>query len=204
MDNYAILSRGGKQRNLRASRQLLPFNDKIFAGPFSIEIVEPFKTLHMRLDKNETDVEYDLTWHGSVPPALEGNHFEVSRGRVTHQISRYVQTGQVSGTIRCGDEQIEVTPDQWWGVRDHSWGIRPMSGGQGEPLQPPCNGTSWHFVRSAFPLSRCISICSNRSASAQPISPRRSCVPKDRVNSTMRSAKCRTISAGASRPRPRP
>ena len=95
MDNYAILSRGGKQRNLRASRQLLPSNDQIYAGPFSIEIVEPFKTLKMRLDKNETDVEYDLTWHGSVPPALEGNHFEVSRGRVTHQISRYVQTGQV-------------------------------------------------------------------------------------------------------------
>ena len=143
MDNYAILSRGGKQRNLRASRQLLPFNDQIFAGPFSIEIGEPLKTLHLRLDKNETDVEYDLTWHGSVPPALEGNHFEVSRGRVTHQISRYVQTGQVSGTIRCGDEQIEVTPDRWWGVRDHSWGIRPMSGGQGEP---PVASVQWNLM----------------------------------------------------------
>lgn len=40
------------------------FNDQIFTGPFSIEIVEPFKTLKMRLDKHATDVEYDLT---SIP-----------------------------------------------------------------------------------------------------------------------------------------
>lgn len=143
MDNYAVLSRGGKQRNLRAARQLLPHNDRVFAGPFSIEVVEPLKTLRMQLGPNDTDVEYDLTWHGSVPPALEGNHFEVNRGRVTHQITRYVQTGQLSGTIRCGDERIEVTPDRWWGVRDHSWGIRPMSGGQGDP---PVASARWNFM----------------------------------------------------------
>lgn len=143
MDNYAVLSRGGKQRNLRASRQLLPFNDKVFAGPFSIEVVEPLKTLRLRLEKNDTDVEYDLTWNGSVEPALEGNHFEVNRGRVTHQISRYVQTGQLSGTIRCGDEKIDVTPERWWGVRDHSWGIRPMSGEQGAP---PVTSVLWNFM----------------------------------------------------------
>jgi len=143
MDNYAVLSRGGKQRNLRAARQLLPHNDKVFAGPLSIEVIEPFKQLRLRLGPNETDVEYDLTWHGSVAPALEGNHFEVNRGRVTHQITRYVQTGQIEGRIRCGDEEISVTPDRWWGVRDHSWGIRPMSRKEGDPPAAP---PRWNFL----------------------------------------------------------
>ena len=42
------------------------------------------------------------------------------------------QTGRWTGSITADGETLEVTPDRWWGIRDRSWGIRPV----GEP-EPP-------------------------------------------------------------------
>ena len=45
---------------------------------------------------------------------------------------RMAQTGRWAGSITVDGETLEVTPDRWWGIRDRSWGIRPV----GEP-EPP-------------------------------------------------------------------
>lgn len=143
MDGFAVAARGGIQRNLRASRQLLPHNDRIAVGPLSAEIVTPLEQLRFRSVDNPAGIAFDLTWQASVAPALEGRHFEVNRGRVSHDLVRYVQTGQFDGSITIGGETITVTPDRWWGVRDHSWGIRPMSAAPGDP---PVASVAWNFL----------------------------------------------------------
>lgn len=143
MDGFAILSRGGVQRNLRAARQLLPDNATVWAGPLSAEVITPLERLRFRMAESDAGFGFDLTWDGSVPPALEGRHFEVNRGRVTHDIARFVQTGKVSGELRVGSEAIPMEPSRWWGVRDHSWGIRPMAPG---PDDPPLASANWNFL----------------------------------------------------------
>ena len=44
---------------------------------------------------------------------------------------RMAQTGRWTGSITADGETLEVTPQQWWGIRDRSWGIRPV--GEAEP-----------------------------------------------------------------------
>ena len=67
---------------------------------------------------------------------------------------RFVQTGFWSGTgCSVGDEHFEVTPDRWKGVRDRSWGIRPV--GETEPAgHPPGNEGQltgmWNYAPMQF------------------------------------------------------
>ncbi|MBX3595039.1 hypothetical protein [Sphingomonas sp.] len=143
MDGFAILSRGGKQTNLRLSRALLPHADRIAVGPLSAEIVAPLETLCLRLDENPAAIGFHLTWRAAVAPALEGRHFEVHRARVAHDLSRYVQTGRIEGQLTIGGETMTLEPDRWWGVRDHSWGIRPMAPVPGDPPQV---SVRWNFL----------------------------------------------------------
>ena len=83
MDGFCIAARGGTQRNLRVSRQLSPYYSRIAVGPMSVDIIDPLKEFRCRLAENESGLAYDLTWSASQPPALEGRHFEVNRGRRT-------------------------------------------------------------------------------------------------------------------------
>lgn len=143
MDAFVIVARGGVQQNVRASRQLLPHNDQIAVGPFSARILVPFEELEFRLEDNPSGVRFDLRWSASVAPALEGRHFEVSRARNSHDLVRYVQTGVMRGILVNDGERIEIESHRWWGVRDHSWGIRPMSPLPGDP---PLASVAWNFL----------------------------------------------------------
>jgi hypothetical protein len=131
------------QYNLRASRQLMPKTHEIAVGPMSVQIIEPLKTLRFRLDDNESEMKYDITWHGVVEPALEARHFEVNRARVTHDISRYVQTGRMTGWIDIPGMHFDLDRENWWAVRDHSWGIRPMTS---QPGAPPVANVEWNLL----------------------------------------------------------
>ena len=50
--------------------------------------------------------------------------------------SRFCQTGCWSGRLRVGTREFDVGPDDWWGGRDRSWGVRPV--GEPEP-----SGRTW-------------------------------------------------------------
>jgi hypothetical protein len=143
MEGFAIATHGTVQRNLRVSRQLSGGSQAIDVGPLSAEIVEPFKTLRFHLESNPSEISFDLTWHASMPSMLEGRHFEINRARVTHDLSRYVQLGRISGHVQLPDTRLQFEPETGWGERDHSWGIRPMAGIPGEP---PAASAEWNFL----------------------------------------------------------
>ena len=54
--------------------------------------------------------------------------------------TRMTQNGRWSGTFTAGGRTYQVDPSQWWGVRDHSWGIRPVGGGEPPSAPPPGAG----------------------------------------------------------------
>lgn len=143
MEGFAIFGRGAAQRNVRMSRQLSPHHGAISVGPMRAEVLEPLRKLRFVLDENESGLAFDLEWSGAVAPALEGRHFEVSRARVSHDLVRYVQTGRLTGRIFANGESFEARPDRCWGVRDHSWGVRPMRAVEGDP---PLQSPAWKFL----------------------------------------------------------
>jgi hypothetical protein len=119
---YALLNVRGKQTTLRFNRAWRrDFNVKI--GPWRVEFVEPLKVIRLVLETNPSGITFDLLWEGTSPAFLEDHHVAVHRGRRTTDQTRYSQPGQVSGHLALGEQTWTVTPNQWSGARDHSWGL---------------------------------------------------------------------------------
>ncbi len=92
-------------------------------GPVTIDIAEPFRTIHLHVDDvPEAPVAMDLTFRART------REYGLRRGtmKAGHEIiwdqSHMVQSGTFTGTFTHQGVTYEV--DDWWGQRDHSWGIR--------------------------------------------------------------------------------
>jgi hypothetical protein len=93
------------------------------AGPVRIDIVEPFRTVRLHVDDlPAAPVALDLTFTARTAA------YGLRRGtmRVGHELiwdqSHMLQSGTYQGTFTHNGRTYEV--DDWWGQRDHSWGIR--------------------------------------------------------------------------------
>ncbi len=130
-DAFAVVRRGTQHRVIRASRTLGDRADTT-AGPLRVEVIEGLRELRFVIEPNEHGIEADLRWKGAMPAYLEPRQHIRKYGRTLFDTMRFVQTGCWEGTLAVAGETFRVTPDRWWGVRDRSWGVRPV----GEP-EPP-------------------------------------------------------------------
>lgn len=133
MDAAAVLIVDGIQHNVRASR-ILGAEIEPSCGPITVDMVEPLKAFSLKISCPEGDVHGQLDWRGILPPEEEHPHFRRVRRRVVDHHVRFNQIGVVTGWLEVGSEQIEV--NEWWGCRDHSWGVRPRMGVP-EPVTGP-------------------------------------------------------------------
>jgi hypothetical protein len=131
-DAFAVVLRGDHHRVVRASRELGADRMDTSVGPFRVEVLEGLKRLRVVCEPNEWDLDFDLTFEGSVPAVQEPRHHIRQHERVVFDTMRLAQTGRWSGRLNVGGERFVVDPARWWGVRDRSWGVRPV----GEP-EPP-------------------------------------------------------------------
>ena len=133
MDAFAGIQRGTQQRTVRASRVLAPRSDEMAVGPLSFEVIEPFEKLRIALAANEAQpLQFDLTFSATMPAFFENRDVVIAGGRTASDVIRYHQAGTVSGWIEIDGERIVVDPEEWYGFRDHSWGVREHVG-----LAPP-------------------------------------------------------------------
>jgi hypothetical protein len=125
MDGFGGVSRGREQWTVRGSRELRG-DPATAVGPVAYEVLEPLNSVRVRLAESDVlDVSFDLVFTGALPPFLEGrNEFRDATGRIASDVIRYHQSGSVSGWVSAGGERHEVTPGEWFGFRDHSWGVR--------------------------------------------------------------------------------
>lgn len=126
IDGFGGISRGHEQWTVRGSRELRTKPEATAVGPVVYEVVEPLKVVRLRLDKNDVlEVSFDLTFTAALPPYFEDrNAFRDAIGRIASDVIRYHQVGDVSGWVSIGGERHELVPEDWFGVRDHSWGLR--------------------------------------------------------------------------------
>lgn len=119
---YAGINLNGIQHTVRLSRIWRPdFNTAI--GPLSYEFTRPMEEIRLVLEPNDSELEFDLRWIALAPPHLEAHHSAQNRMRTTTDQTRYTQGGTVSGHIIFKGERFEVKPMEWFGSRDHSWGL---------------------------------------------------------------------------------
>ena len=128
IDGFGCLALPDRQINVRVSR---PLDDRLVmeAQGLSYEVVNPWRELRMRLE-GDHPLRFDLTWRGTMPVIEEqewwGTHNRVNE-RLAIDVRRYEQSGLISGWIEAEGRRMEVR--DWFGVRDHSWGVRGGVGG---------------------------------------------------------------------------
>ncbi|MGY1829711.1 hypothetical protein ACI8AA_04680 [Geodermatophilus sp. SYSU D01180] len=127
IDMFAGISRGKEQLTVRASRQLDSDPERVGVGPLDYEVLEPLRKVRWVLRENHVlPIRFDLTVTGVLPPFLESkdSQREPSGFRICSDLLRYHQPSTVSGRIWVDGEQIDVHDEEWFGFRDHSWGVR--------------------------------------------------------------------------------
>jgi hypothetical protein len=151
IDGFAGLAHGTTQRTVRASRLLQADPNAMSAGPLRYEVLDPLRQVRLVLDANQAQpLQFDLVFSGLLPPFFEGRDLMLdSNGRTASDLVRYHQAGTVSGWIECAGERIAVKPEEWFGFRDHSWGVREHVGAEPTDLPPAhrekIGGFDMHF-----------------------------------------------------------
>ena len=119
---YAGVSDRGQQTTARFSRPWRAHADTSI-GPYSIRFVEPLQQIRMTLESHDSPLTFAFDWIGVGSVIEEPHHRAESRGRTTSDLTRYYQSGTADGWIQVGDKRFTFEPGQWWGSRDHSWGL---------------------------------------------------------------------------------
>jgi hypothetical protein len=156
VDGFAIASLGSAQHNLRLSRDCNEDRDRSRVGPLRVEVLEGLRRLRVVLEPNEHGLELDVTFEARQAPWERGRDFSRWRGRVLNDYLHLNQMGVASGRARIHGEEIEITPERWYALRDRSWGIRP-----GDPAAQPPPGYDysdlldeamlWQFICAQWP-----------------------------------------------------
>ncbi len=158
IDGFAGIARGTEQRTIRASRILRPGIQDMAVGPLRYEVIEPFRKLRIVAAKNDAQpISFDLIWTDRLPAFFEGRDVAMANGRNSSNVVRYHQAGTVSGWIEVDGERHTVDPDEWYGFRDHSWGIREHVGTDPADLPPHASGKidrDYHFNWLVSQLTR--------------------------------------------------
>jgi len=91
-------------------------------GPVAIEIVEPFKTMSLKVEGPDAPVTLDLVFEARTREHVLRRGTMRRKSETIWDQSHMIQSGTYNGTYTQAGITHEV--DDWWGQRDHSWGIR--------------------------------------------------------------------------------
>ena len=122
MDSLQLGRVGGELIMLRHSRAYDGDPHTMAVGPVRIDITEPFKTVKLFVDPKESPLGIDLTFNARTQAcALRRGTMKAGDELIWDQ-SHMIQSGWFNGTYTRAGITREVR--NWWGQRDHSWGIR--------------------------------------------------------------------------------
>ncbi|GHB78859.1 hypothetical protein GCM10010347_56650 [Streptomyces cirratus] len=155
IDAYATLRLGDELLAVRASDALTDDRMNLSVGPLRITVDEPLRRITLHCDADPADprgLSYDITWTAEFPAVWEPHHIQRRGDRLVLEGRRFVQAGNVTGTIRADGEELTPTPGAWTGTRDRSWGVRPVpgeDGGRGADEYRP-EGFHWLWIPVRF------------------------------------------------------
>ncbi len=119
----------GVQRNVFASKAMHMERLDTFAGPISIEIIEPFRLTRLKCNDTEHGIVADLLFTARCEAHEEPRFTRRQGSQLGMDVTRMMQNGIWSGWLEINGKRIEISPEHFCGTRDRSWGVR----GIGEP-----------------------------------------------------------------------
>lgn len=142
----------GVQHNVHASRVLGMERMDTRVGPVTIDVVEPLRSLRVRVAPNDHGITADITFHARTAPIEEPRFTHRIGPRTIMDYTRLTQNGMYEGWIEIKGKRIELDRTMIYGTRDRSWGVRPIGAADSQPVAPtpspqffwlwgPCNFT---------------------------------------------------------------
>lgn len=131
IDAAFMVQRDGIQESLIASRHLRSERLDTQVAPISVEVLEPLRRLAVRVDDNEHGIRADLVFEGLAAPIEEPRFVYRSGPRTVLDLTRMTQGGRWRGSLSWHREEFGI--DGWGGVRDRSWGVRPIGARDAQP-----------------------------------------------------------------------
>lgn len=126
---FCVVRHGVQTSVFRSQRAALDRAAATDLGAVRVEVVVPLQTLRIVVEAPEQGIRADVTFDGRSPAIEEPHFFQRAGVKTFFDYTRLTQFGSWSGWIELDGERIDVTPTEFWGSRDRSWGIRPI----GEP-----------------------------------------------------------------------
>lgn len=133
MDAAFSVVHAGVQHNVRSSRACPSDRTETLVGPIRVDVEVPMRRHRIVVDGRH-GISADLTMTASAPVVEEPRFVHQVDGRTSFDYTRLTQFGRWSGWIEIDGDRIELADvGDVVGVRDRSWGVRPV----GDPLPGP-------------------------------------------------------------------
>ena len=123
MDSLQLGRWEGEPTLARHDREVDGDHHEMRVGPVTIDIAEPFRRVELRVDDAPgVPISLDLTFTARTAAyGLRRGTMKAGHETIWDQ-SHLIQSGTYNGTITRNGQTHEIV--DWWGQRDHSWGIR--------------------------------------------------------------------------------
>ena len=119
-------------------------------GPIGIQVVEPMRTLRVVVDAPAHGLAADLTFRARTAPVAEPPFLRRAGTRTVMDYTRLTQWGAWEGWLAVDGERVDCAPTEVLGVRDRSWGVRPV-GERASGAPGPDPQFFWLWAPVSFP-----------------------------------------------------
>ena len=123
MDSLQLGRVGESPIMARHVRKVDGDQDDFRVGPITINVVEPLKKIHLvAAPSDQTPVSFDITFTARTAPYQLRRGTMKAKYEVIWDQSHMFQSGIYNGSYTHNGKTNQI--DNWWGQRDHSWGVR--------------------------------------------------------------------------------
>lgn len=116
----------GRQYAFHGSRRAPAEPTETRVGPFDLQILEPMGRHRLVIAANDTGIECDLLFTPTTACIEEGRQTLRNERHIVMDSTRLDQFGRWEGWIRYDGRQLQVDGRNTFGLKDRSWGIRPV------------------------------------------------------------------------------
>jgi len=149
VDGSVTIAVGGRQHSVHASVAAPAEPTDTSAGPMRLTITEPMRSLRIDLDGAQTGISAELVWTSKVGALLEDHTVMMSGLHTIVDMERFVQFGMWTGWVEVDGTRTELRDGEVVGVRDRSWGVRPV-GQQSPKASPSPMSNAWFWAPIHF------------------------------------------------------
>jgi hypothetical protein len=126
LDGSLSLAIDGRQYAFHASCRASQEPTDLSIGPMELQILEPMGRHRLVIAANETGIECDLVFTPRTACIEEGRQTLRNERHVVMDATRLDQFGFWQGWIRYDGKELQVDGRTTFGLKDRSWGIRPV------------------------------------------------------------------------------